>query len=263
MLVVDFMHEFELGVWKTLFMHLIRILYAAAPGGKLVAILDERYDDILFLYYYGLLMKQRYRHIPQFSQAIRRFTNNVSGMKKLAARDFEDLLQVTSHSLNIGPRYLHGTYQCSIPAFEGLLNEPHNNRLMKLLYRTAEWHGFAKLRMHTDSTLEHLQSITKEFGHLMRQFRKRSCSQFQTFELPREAAARNRNQQRILANVPTTEHQHDVAPVQVRTQSESNSTKTRKAKSLNLSTTKFHFLGDYVCTIQMFGCTDSYSTQLV
>jgi hypothetical protein len=42
MLVVDFMHEFELGVWKALFAHLIQILYAATPGGKLVAILDER-----------------------------------------------------------------------------------------------------------------------------------------------------------------------------------------------------------------------------
>jgi hypothetical protein len=45
MLVVDFMHEFELGVWKTLFTHLIRILYAAAPGGQLVAEFDERYFD--------------------------------------------------------------------------------------------------------------------------------------------------------------------------------------------------------------------------
>jgi hypothetical protein len=44
MLVVDFMHEFELGVWKALFVHLIRILYAAAPGGRLVSILDKRYD---------------------------------------------------------------------------------------------------------------------------------------------------------------------------------------------------------------------------
>lgn len=26
MLVVDLMHEFELGVWKTLFIHLLRIL---------------------------------------------------------------------------------------------------------------------------------------------------------------------------------------------------------------------------------------------
>lgn len=44
MLVVDFMHEFELGVWKGLFTHLIRILYAAAPSGRLVTTLDERYD---------------------------------------------------------------------------------------------------------------------------------------------------------------------------------------------------------------------------
>jgi hypothetical protein len=43
MLVVDLMHEVELGVWKGLFAHLIQILYAATPGGKLVAILDERY----------------------------------------------------------------------------------------------------------------------------------------------------------------------------------------------------------------------------
>ena len=42
MLVVDFMHEVELGVWKGLFAHLIQILYAAALGGKLVAILNER-----------------------------------------------------------------------------------------------------------------------------------------------------------------------------------------------------------------------------
>jgi hypothetical protein len=43
MLVVDFMHEFELGVWKALFSHLIRILYAAAPHARQVAELDERY----------------------------------------------------------------------------------------------------------------------------------------------------------------------------------------------------------------------------
>ena len=69
-------------------------------------------------------------------------------MKQLAAQDYEDLLQ------------------CSIPAFEGILDEPHNSRLMKLLYRTTEWHVFAKLRMHSDSTLAHLELLTKEFGLL-------------------------------------------------------------------------------------------------
>ena len=43
LLVVDLLHEFELGVWKALFTHLIRILYAAAPHGSLVAELDRQY----------------------------------------------------------------------------------------------------------------------------------------------------------------------------------------------------------------------------
>jgi hypothetical protein len=46
MLVVDLLHEFELGVWKALFTHLIRILYAAAPNGSLVAELDRRYVNL-------------------------------------------------------------------------------------------------------------------------------------------------------------------------------------------------------------------------
>jgi len=37
------MHEFELGIWKALFAHTICILYAAAPSGRLVALLDERF----------------------------------------------------------------------------------------------------------------------------------------------------------------------------------------------------------------------------
>ena len=38
---------------------------------------------------------------------------------------------------------------------------------------------------------------------------------------------------------------------------------SRKTMTLNIYTSKFHALGDYVHTIQMFGCTDLYSTQLV
>ena len=43
MLTVDLLHEFELGVWKTTFTHLIRLLYAATPGGRMVTELDRRY----------------------------------------------------------------------------------------------------------------------------------------------------------------------------------------------------------------------------
>jgi hypothetical protein len=40
MLVVDLMHEFELGVWKALFIHLLRILEAQNPA--LLHRLDQR-----------------------------------------------------------------------------------------------------------------------------------------------------------------------------------------------------------------------------
>ncbi|KAJ3751884.1 hypothetical protein EV360DRAFT_97622 [Lentinula raphanica] len=45
-LVVDFLHEFELGVWKSLFAHLIRLLYASPKGADAVADLDSRYAKI-------------------------------------------------------------------------------------------------------------------------------------------------------------------------------------------------------------------------
>lgn len=41
MLVVDLMHEFELGVWRALFIHLLRILYAVDKD--LIHELDRRY----------------------------------------------------------------------------------------------------------------------------------------------------------------------------------------------------------------------------
>ena len=69
--------------------------------------------------------------------------------------------------------------KCAILVFEGLFAEPHNTQIMKLLYRTVEWHVLAKLRMHSDSTLTLLEDLTVEFGKLMHQFRDLTCSQFQ------------------------------------------------------------------------------------
>ena len=42
MLVVDQMHEFKLGVWRTTFIHIIRVLYACVPNGGAVAELNKR-----------------------------------------------------------------------------------------------------------------------------------------------------------------------------------------------------------------------------
>ena len=100
MLVVDLLHEFELGVWKALFIHIIRILYAAAPDGSLVAELDQRYVNFSAVSHRKLITFPaitRFRAMPTFgSITIRCFVTNASEMKKLAACDFEDLLQVRS-----------------------------------------------------------------------------------------------------------------------------------------------------------------------
>ena len=157
---------------------------------------------------------------------------------------------------------------------------------MKLLYRTAEWHALAKLRMHCDSTLLLLEELTTEFGQLIRQFRDLTCAQFKTVELPRETAARKRRhaKQQSAASSAAPHASSTSAPPNIRMASDNvtapappHTTTTippsqgqppgpspqGKKKGLNLFTIKFHFLGDYVRHIRLFGTTDSYSTQLV
>lgn len=50
MLAVDLMHEFELGIWKSTFSHIIRVLYAAVAGGKAISDLNSRWVPHLILY---------------------------------------------------------------------------------------------------------------------------------------------------------------------------------------------------------------------
>ena len=66
---------------------------------------------------------------------------------------------------------------------------------MKLLYRTAEWHALAKLRIQTEGSLKLLDGLTTEFGQLLRQFRDQTCTTFTSVELPREAEAPERRRQ--------------------------------------------------------------------
>ena len=82
--------------------------------------------------------------------------------------------------------------QCALPCFDGLLPAAFNRKLQNLLYRTAEWHAAAKLRMHTDATLVLLDELTREFGKLAREFEELSAVEFKTVETPKEATARAR-----------------------------------------------------------------------
>jgi hypothetical protein len=92
MFVPDLLHEVELGGVKSLFAHLVRILYAY--DGDSVTELDKRYTFCVTHARHSHALN-RFFKIPKFGRGtIRRFHANASEMKKLAARDFEDILQV-------------------------------------------------------------------------------------------------------------------------------------------------------------------------
>jgi hypothetical protein len=118
---------------------------------------------------------------------------------------------------------------------------------MTLLYRTAEWHAFAKLRLHAESTLQHLERLTTELGQLMRKFRDTTQSAFATFELPKETEARKRR----------------TNSAKGKGKAAAGNASGKKSKILNLFTYKWHALGDYVRAIRLFGPTDGFSTQVV
>ena len=79
--------------------------------------------------------------------------------------------------------------------FEGLLAPQHNEIVMTLLYRLAEWHALAKLCMHTDLTLGLLDSVTTILGQELHQFCHTVCSAYVTGDLPKEHAAHQQKKQ--------------------------------------------------------------------
>ncbi|KAG6912539.1 hypothetical protein DXG01_013935, partial [Tephrocybe rancida] len=144
---------------------------------------------------------------------------------------------------------------CAIPAFDGLLPEPHNSNILDLLFVCATWHGLAKLRMHNDLTLLELDEATKALGIGMRKFVATTCTSFQTRELPREAEARARRTTKAKAQTGSKPGESERPPP-------AKGISTQRLKTFNLDTYKFHALGDVPAHIREFGTTDSYSTEI-
>ncbi|KAL5531049.1 hypothetical protein ACEPAG_3925 [Sanghuangporus baumii] len=198
--------------------------------------------DIMHEFELGVWGKAVFPHLirvifAQGGDLISTFNNSTAALSKLAARDYKDLLQ------------------CSIPVFEDLLSdERHNKILLDLLFILATWHAYAKLRIHTETTVRLLKTCTKELGKQVRLFKKEtSC--YNTRELQREVAARGR---RYIAMVGKGKGK---AKLQSSEQGEA-SHGDPKRKILNINTPKFHALGEYAQAIRHFGMTDSYSTQI-
>lgn len=143
--------------------------------------------------------------------------------------------------------------QCAIPVFENLLtNASHNTHVRKLLFELATWHGLAKLRLHTKSTLNALDTSTTRLGKLLRQFEVITERDFKVNALPSEEAARGRRLARAMAKSKPK-------PTEI----VDGQKKKKKKKLFSLKTYKMHSLGDYVWSIRRYGTTDSNNTQIV
>ncbi|KAG8723471.1 hypothetical protein FRC09_003185 [Ceratobasidium sp. 395] len=172
--VPDMLHEFELGTWKGLFIHLIRMVNTR--GAAVVAMLNRRV-----------------RSIPNFPPtAIRHFPTDISEMRHLAAHDYEDLLQ------------------CSIPCFEGIFSGQHDTDVRVIIFTMAQWHALGKLRMHTSSTIKSLDDHTTVLGRRMRRFQKSTAAAFKTVETNQEFQARQRRHERAALAAGST----SVAPLE-------------------------------------------------
>ena len=135
-----------------------------------------------------------------------------------------------------------------IPAFDGLFYEQDNRSISELLFLLATWHAYAKLRLHTDTTVGMLETVAKALCQALRRFATVTCPQYTTKELPREVNARIKCQQ-----------------AQATRGARANTTTSNavKVKRFNLSTYKIHCIPDYPDAIRKYGTTDSYSTQTV
>jgi hypothetical protein len=144
-----------------------------------------------------------------------------------------------------------------VPVFNGLFPAPQYQIVQDLLFTLAHWHSLSKLRMHSDLTLDILDTMTTDIGSQLRNFKVNVCSAFDAKELDREVKARSRRQAKEAIcqtqagkNKSATNGLPNIGNAQTMTVEEpANSNKLRRTVSFNLQTYKIHALGDYVSCI--------------
>ena len=88
---------------------------------------------------------------------------------------------------------------------------------------------------------------------MLRSFQQDVCSQYQTFDLPSEEAAR--------AQRKAAAKKDGVAAKKGK--GKESAAGSRKLRKFNLNTYKTHALGGYAKAIRLFGTQDNYNSQLV
>jgi hypothetical protein len=126
--------------------------------------------------------------------------------------------------------------------------------VLDLLFKLSTWHGLAKLRLHTDSTLDGQDTSTTRLGHGLRHFKSTTCCTYDTRELPSEEAVRGRRTAAVAAKKKASDPDSNKI---------SKVAKPRTARTFSLMTYKLHALSDYVHAIRMFGTSDGFTTQTV
>jgi hypothetical protein len=117
----------------------------------------------------------------------------------------------------------------------------------------AHWHGLAKLRMHSELTVDIMDQVTSAVGDQFRNFKAQVCSAYNTQELRQEVETRARHHAKRAAKQAGGQA----------AQSAGSFKNIHQKKVFNFQTYKFHALGDYVSTIRQYGTCDSYSSEPV
>ena len=256
MFVVNLLHEFELGVWKATFMHLLQILYA--QGGDSIQTLNKRLVFI-FLSLTWLTLCQGTKTSPHL--AVIQFASSYTMHQQWKSR-LRMILKTFSRFIMLITTFVKGTnhFQCSIPVFDGLLDPNNNIIIMDLLFELATWHGLAKLCLHTKSTVCTLESSTTWLGIALRKFQSTTCAEFVTCHLPSEEAAWGCWKAAKAKLQPTTQKSKSKGKEPI---SKGKKKVSSTLRAFGLSNYKTHALPDYAKTIQEFGTMDGYSTQNV
>lgn len=170
-----------------------------------------------------------------------------------------------------------------------VLLEPHNQILLDLFFELATWHGLAKLKMHTESTLQDLNNSLTCLEKDLHHFKKITYAVYITCNFPSEIAAQGRRtaalavtyaQSNSKAKSKTTgtsksKKKSKAYNMDMTSLSSSRSKPTHqqaedtteasapKQQNFNLLTSKLHALGDYIDLIWHHRTTNNYSTQIV
>ncbi|KZV89008.1 hypothetical protein EXIGLDRAFT_797345 [Exidia glandulosa HHB12029] len=203
----DALHEIGGGTWLATLRHLIRILYSLPDGESRIHTLNKRFRDVS----------------PFGRDSVRQLSDHITDLTLMRIHEYETILKDSS------------------PCFEDLFPDPEfDNFVQSLLFTFGLWHSFAKLGMHTDSSLRRMDQCTKDLGNMLRHFQITSATKYPTLETPAEAAKRVRQGQSKGRTVSSG----------------------RKPRTFNISTYKFHSMDHYVPGIARVGTTDNYTTAI-